>query len=177
MKLYSMNPVVDGEPAVLILGSMPGAKSLEAQMYYANPRNHFWPIVESYFDQDFRHLTDSEKLQFAATHRLALWDVLAECEREGSLDSAIRHETYNPIHQLIDDYPSIIKIGCNGTKAYNSLNHYQKTNGTFSIPVEKLPSTSPVPGKNVLSYKEKEHVWHAFLQEAFSQKLTRSDRI
>ncbi|ADH99462.1 DNA-deoxyinosine glycosylase [Salisediminibacterium selenitireducens] len=170
MKLYSMNPVVDREPRVLILGSMPGAKSLDAQMYYANPRNHFWPILGSYFDQEIRNFTDSEKLHFAKAHHLALWDVLAECEREGSLDSAIRHETYNPIHRLINDYPSIIKIGCNGTKAYNSLINYQKTNGALSVAIEKLPSTSPVPGKNVLSYKEKENVWHAFLQEAFSAK-------
>lgn len=167
MKLYSMNPVSDDHPRVLILGSMPGRKSLEAQMYYANPRNHFWPILGSYFRTDVRSLTDTEKIKFAKAHHIALWDVLKECEREGSLDSAIRHETYNPIHQLTISYPSIMKIGCNGTKAYNSLLNYQKHHGTLSVPIVKLPSTSPVPGKHVLTYEEKEEVWHAFLNESF----------
>lgn len=164
MKINSMSPVIDGSPNVIILGSMPGKKSLDDQMYYANPRNHFWWILSEFSGDDLTIMPYHERKKHLVRQQIALWDVLEECEREGSLDSAIRNESFNPIHSLLKDYPSIQAIGCNGTKAYQGIRKYEKIYGALNLPVTKLPSTSPVPGKNVLNYTEKCHVWQTFFK-------------
>ncbi|AOM82988.1 DNA-deoxyinosine glycosylase [Salisediminibacterium beveridgei] len=165
MKLKSMPPVLKGEPLLLILGSMPGSQSLEKQQYYANPRNQFWKMLSDYFRVDLTALSYESRKSYVASHRIALWDILQECERIGSLDSAIRRESFNPISEFIEANPSILAIGCNGTKAFQSLKKYEKEKTTLQTPAVKLPSTSPVPGKNVLSYTEKCDVWHTFIHQ------------
>ena len=37
----SFKPSIDNNSKILILGSMPGIKSLEEQQYYAHPQNRF----------------------------------------------------------------------------------------------------------------------------------------
>lgn len=164
MKVNGMQPVIEGSPSVLILGSMPGRKSLDQQMYYANPRNHFWSIMSDFFGDDLTEISYETRKIYLTTRNIALWDILQECERTGSLDSSIRHEKFNPVHQLIETCPSIQAIGCNGTKAYQSLLKYEKETKQLKTEIIKLPSTSPVPGKNVMNYHEKCLVWHQFLK-------------
>ena len=140
-RVRSFPPIVAADARVLILGSMPGVASLQANRYYAHPRNQFWPILGELlgFDPQGDYALRVQSLQRAG---IAVWDVLAECEREGSLDSAIdrRSEFPNDIPGLLAAHPSIRRILLNGQKAATSLRRHFP-----SVAVEciTLPSTSP----------------------------------
>ncbi len=94
-RVQSFPPVAATDAQVLILGSMPGSRSLEMRQYYAQPRNAFWPIMGSLFDAG-PELRYAERLTALKSHRVALWDVLLSCERQGSLDTAICAATVVP---------------------------------------------------------------------------------
>src|SRR5690554_3614325 len=85
-------PVVGTRPRTLILGSLPGRKSLEMQQYYAHPQNAFWKIVAQLFGAP-SSLPYGRRVKILTDHHIALWDVLAAAERPGSLDSSIIHAT------------------------------------------------------------------------------------
>ncbi len=96
-----------GSARVLVLGSMPGRASLDAQQYYAHPRNAFWPIVAAHcgIDPASDYPTRVQALLDAG---IVLWDVLAQCRRPGSLDSAIELADAQPnaIAELLDAHPT-----------------------------------------------------------------------
>ncbi|UOR12139.1 DNA-deoxyinosine glycosylase [Halobacillus amylolyticus] len=144
--IYSLSPVIEKNARVLILGSIPGEKSLESNQYYGNPRNHFWKIIFSIYEE--KEIEDYEKrLSFLKDHQLALWDVIYSCQRKGSLDSNIRAEVPNQLTELIQVHRQLKLIVFNGTKAYATFKkHFDKTMLT-GVDFKKLPSTSPVPGK------------------------------
>lgn len=130
-------PIVSKYPKVLILGSIPSVVSLEKQQYYGYKHNRFWKIMAAFFKMD---LDDYEKRKRCIIeHNMALWDVIASCEREGSLDSKIRKEVCNDIEGLIKKYPSIQYVICNGKKSYAL---YQKHFSHLPLKVYTLPSTS-----------------------------------
>jgi len=81
-------PIAGGAPRVLILGSLPGRKSLEMNQYYAQPQNGFWRIMDALFGAA-PSLPYPQRLDRLIANRVAVWDVLAAGERSGSLDSAI----------------------------------------------------------------------------------------
>ena len=98
----SFKPSIDNNSKVLILGSMPGVKSLEEQQYYAHPQNRFWKVMGSICNSpDFPNLAYSEKLQILLNNNIALWDTIKSCNRIGSLDSDIQNETPNDIRKLL----------------------------------------------------------------------------
>lgn len=93
----SFDPVADTDSRLLILGSMPGVRSLQMQQYYGHPQNRFWPLVTmllGYAEVPFDY---ADKKQMLLDNRIALWDVLGYCEREGSLDSDITCEQPNDL--------------------------------------------------------------------------------
>ena len=152
----SFLPNIDGKSEILILGSMPGVKSLEEQQYYAHPQNRFWRLmglfcsVENLQDFDYQ-----EKLQILLKNKIALWDVIQSCNRDGSLDSNIQNEVPNNIPDLLKQFPNIKIICLNGNKAYTAFKKYfpdllEKYN------CYKLPSTSPANASYKLAnlYKE-----------------------
>ena len=153
-------PVVDEQTKVLIVGSMPGVQSLEKQQYYGNPRNHFWGIIGDITGTNVPEQYE-ERLALVKKHRIGLWDVIRECERAGSLDSNIKNEIPNDFVTLFQQYPQIEAIFFNGTKAYDV---FKKKLG-FELLAEreyyKMPSTSPVPGRNIKTFEEKVEVWSA----------------
>lgn len=157
-EVRSFQPVVDHRSRVLILGSMPGVESLRKQQYYAHPRNHFWQIIYGLFGRA-PDASYEKRLDFILDQGLALWDVIEKCEREGSLDANIKNERANKIKELLTMYPNIRTVVFNGTKAYDT---YRKKIGFAThgqLDYKRLPSTSPIPGKNIKTYAEKLEVW------------------
>lgn len=152
--LKSFPPIIDKNSKVLILGSMPGVTSLVQNQYYAHPRNQFWKILYAIFNEEMANNYE-EKLLFLNRHHLALWDVVESCEREGSLDTAIRNEQINDIYGLMNKYPNIEVVLCNGGKAYQTLRKNKKTKD-LKVPIYQMPSTSPA---YVLSFEKKLQKW------------------
>ena len=159
-KISSFPPIINKDSEILILGSIPGVKSLEMQQYYAHPQNKFWKIICEIFNEDFT--TDyAERIKILEKHHIALWDVIDTCERKGSLDSEIRNEEANKIEELLQNFPNIKAIFCNGQKSHKNL---QKILGKkFRLPIIVLPSTSPAYAG--LSYFDKLKLWHIILEK------------
>ena len=151
-------PVETGrDPVVLILGSYPGPRSLAAGEYYANPQNQFWRIMEALFRID-RMLPYPERVARLNGHRVALWDVIRSCRREGALDSAIRDVVQNNIRQFLELHPHIRFIGANGNTAGRYLvSGLQDGPAIGRIPVGILPSTSPANTR--YTFEEKLKRW------------------
>ncbi|WP_107924044.1 DNA-deoxyinosine glycosylase [Lysinibacillus parviboronicapiens] len=151
-------PVIDPSTKVLIVGSMPGKQSLEKQQYYGNPRNHFWPIIGEILGVEIPE-NYTERLQLLQENHIGLWDTIESCEREGSLDAAIRNEKPNNFNTLFERYPDIQLVLFNGSKAFQVF----KKHIGFEILTDKkylkMPSTSPIPGKNIKSFEEKLTDW------------------
>ena len=157
-KISSFPPIIDKESKILILGSIPGVKSLEMQQYYAHPQNKFWKIIFELFNEKFT--TDyKERIEILEKHHIALWDVIDTCERKGSLDSEIRNEEANKIGELLHNYPNIKAIFCNGQKSHKNLLKILPKN--FHLPIIVLPSTSPAHAS--LRYEEKLKSWKMVL--------------
>ena len=110
----SFAPIADAQTKVLILGSLPGAASLRAGRYYAHPRNQFWRLVGATIGVDLVSLDYDDRLMALLTHRIGLWDVVADAERAGSLDAAIRNPAANDLHQLVASLPALATVGFNG---------------------------------------------------------------
>ena len=157
-KISSFPPIIDKESKILILGSIPGVKSLEMQQYYAHPQNKFWKIIFELFNEKFTTDYD-ERIKILEKYHVALWDVIDNCERKGSLDSEIRNEEANKIGELILNYPNIKVIFCNGQKSYKNL--LRILSNDFHLPIIALPSTSPAHAS--LRYEEKLKSWKKVL--------------
>lgn len=157
-------PIVDSKTRVLIVGSMPGAQSLEKQQYYGNPRNHFLGIIGALTGEVVPDVYE-ERLALVRRYGIGLWDVIQSCERVGSLDSNIKNEVPNDFQALFETYPQIEAVLFNGTKAHDV---FKKRVG-FDLLAErsmyKMPSTSPVPGRNIKTFEQKIEAWRVL--EAF----------
>ncbi len=156
-RIFSFPPIIDDHSKILILGSIPGVKSLEKQQYYGHPQNKFWKIIFELFSEEFTE-DYTERINILKRHHIALWDVIDSCERNGSLDSEIRNEEANQIAELLEKHPNIRAIFCNGGKSYKNL---QKILGKdFKIPVFLMPSTSPL---HTISFERKLDGWKTIL--------------
>ncbi|MEC5423781.1 DNA-deoxyinosine glycosylase [Virgibacillus sp. C22-A2] len=162
-KIMSLAPVLPNAPRVLILGSIPGALSLEKQEYYGNPRNHFWGILFALFNQESL-ASYQDKIAFVKDRRIALWDSIGTCYREGSLDANITEEVPNDIVRLVHDYPTIKLIACNGGKSYQTFNKNFALGDLGDVKVLKLPSTSPIPGRYTKTFDGKVEEWKQLLK-------------
>lgn len=163
----SFPPIADARARVLVLGSMPGVASLQAQEYYAHPRNAFWPIMGKLVgaSPELDYAERCERLRGAG---IALWDVLRECQREGSLDSSIERasERANDFAQFFTNHPRIVRVLFNGQKAESAFKRHvlptlpeEKTNNLTSV---RLPSTSPAHAGR--TFEEKLAEWRAAVE-------------
>lgn len=145
MRVRGFAPILGGEPRVLILGSAPGVASLKAGQYYGHPRNAFWWIMEQLYWPG-QLLSYPQRCERLIDQGIAVWDVLASCERPGSLDSAIvaGTEVCNDIAGLLSEAPSIRAVLLNGGKAQQSFRRYLQPQLAAPLPaLIQLPSTSP----------------------------------
>ncbi|WP_233080729.1 DNA-deoxyinosine glycosylase [Rheinheimera soli] len=144
--LTGLAPVLGARPRILLLGSMPGAASLLEQRYYAHPRNLFWPFMQQLFAIPVE-LGYQQRCQLLTAQGIALWDVIAHCERQGSLDSAIKKNSVicNAIPQLLETEPEILKICFNGAKAAEEFKRHllPLVKHRTDIDYFQLPSSSP----------------------------------
>ena len=165
--LQSFAPLLGERPQVLILGSMPGAASLAAGQYYAHPRNAFWPIMAELFGAtlDLPYVERAARLMEAG---VAVWDVLAECRRPGSLDANIEPDSLraNDIAGLIEANPSLTLIAFNGGTAERLFKRLALPQLRAAIPDPparlRLPSTSPAHAAR--NFADKLAAWRAALR-------------
>ena len=171
MSKTGFKPIIGGKPRALILGSMPGEASLKQAQYYANPRNLFWEIIAALFNFD-HHADYSQRATQLISNRIALWDVIGSCERQGSLDSSICSSSIkvNNFIELFRDYPSISYVYFNGTKAKTEF--YKRVlpdlTELHNLELILLPSTSPANAR--MSRDEKITQWSK-LKSAFTEEV------
>ena len=156
-RIYGYPPVVDENSRVLILGSMPSVRSLETGFYYGHPQNAFWRILADVFSSPVPKSVP-EKNALLLTHSVALWDVVASCEREGSLDSAIRKQEINDFAPFFRAHPGIRAVLVNGGMAFRLF----PTRLAGGRDILRLPSTSPA---YTLSYGKKLEAWKGALSQ------------
>ena len=140
IRFKSFPPIIYSDTKILILGSLPGKKSLELGQYYGHARNRIWKILSYLFSSDIP-ITYQQKKEFLHKNKIGLWDVARSARREGSLDSNIKEESPNDIEKLLDNYSSIKVIGFNGKKSEKIF--YKYFNEKPNIKYLYLPSTSP----------------------------------
>ena len=140
---HAFDPVFDHESRILILGTMPSPKSRELGFYYSHPRNRFWPVMAKIFFAEIPK-TPEEKRDFCLRNKIALWDVLSECDIEGASDSSIKNAVPNDLSVIMNsaDIKAIFTTGTTAAKLYKKFIE-PKT----KIPAKALPSTSPANAK------------------------------
>src|SRR5471032_1286260 len=118
--LEGLAPVLDADTRLVVLGSFPGVASLAAQQYYGHPRNALWKLLSALWSEDLVALDYPRRLVALRRHRVGLWDVYRSCEREGSLDSAIRVPVPNDLAQLRQLAPQLQAVAHNGGESARS---------------------------------------------------------
>ena len=147
--LTGLAPVVDARTRILILGSFPGAASLAAGQYYAHPRNALWPILSALTGEELAAMPYAERLPRLLAHGIGLWDVLGACEREGSLDAAIRKPAANDFARLRVLCPLLETVGFNGQTSAKFAPQFAAQGYRTLV----LPSTSPAHAALTLEQK------------------------
>ena len=141
--IHAFSPVFDSESRILILGTMPSPKSRELGFYYSHPRNRFWTVLAKIFGEEVPK-TPEERKNFALRHKIALWDVLKECDIEGASDSSIKNTVPNDISIILNsaDIKAVFTTGAAAAKFYKKF--IEPETGVSAI---ALPSTSPANAK------------------------------
>ena len=152
----SFPPVVAPDTKVLVLGSLPGERSLAAGRYYSHPQNRFWHLIGKVIGAELVPLDYDARLAALLKAKVGLWDTVASAHRVGSLDAAIREAERNPLADLVASLPELRAVGFNG-----------KTSARIGMPqladsaraLVSLPSSSPANAS--MPRAEKEKVWSA----------------
>lgn len=165
MNCTGFNYIAAPSSKILILGSIPGVKSLDEQQYYAHPRNAFWNIMETLFSIPTT-ATYENRITSLCNKKIALWDVLKKCHRNGSLDTSIKNTTnvINNFPDFFEAHKNIKHIFFNGQKAQQLFTrHYKKNPSTIinQLSTTLLPSTSPAHAS--LNLQQKMQAWSVIL--------------
>lgn len=163
-RIQGFEPIARKDARVLILGSMPGRASLVAQQYYAHPQNNFWRIIGQLLRID-PGAPYEERIALLKDARIAVWDVLQSCVREGSLDTSIEPDTQtaNDFHAFFQTYRQITHVFFNGAMAQTCFRrHVLQELADVPLSYLRLPSTSPANASS--PYAEKLEKWRAILQ-------------
>ena len=137
--VHGFKPVYDKNSKVLILGSMPSVKSREQGFYYGHPQNRFWKLIAEICNREVPK-TVSEKRALLIDNRIAVWDVIKECDLVGSSDASLKNVVPADLSEIFDN--SAVKVVfTNGSAASKIFEKYHK--GKYSAAHFCLPSTSP----------------------------------
>ena len=160
-RLQGLPPIAHRSARLLVLGSFPGAASLAARQYYGHPRNHFWPILSALWAIDLVALDYPARVAALERRGLALWDVYANCRREGSLDTAIADAEPNDLAGTGRRACRRLRaIGHNGGESARAMRHTR----ALGLPVLRLPSTSPANAS--WSFERKLAAWRGLFSLA-----------
>jgi len=162
----SFPPIANDDSRILILGSMPGQASLRDSQYYAHPRNAFWPILCTLLDGEKsgadKDASYQQRLNLLLQRGVAVWDVMANCYRRGSLDADIAEDSIEPnqFSPFLQHHQKVSAIYFNGAKAEQSFNRYVLADIAPLYPdlhYQRLPSTSPAHASQ--SFEQKLAAW------------------
>jgi TDG/mug DNA glycosylase family protein len=158
-------PIAREDARVLVLGSLPGQRSLTESRYYAHPQNAFWPIMQDVFGINGSYV---ERCAALEEHRIALWDVLRASVRPGSLDSDIRLETAtaNDFATFLSEYSCVQEVMFNGKKAEQMFRRMVPQALCQNLRLTALPSTSPAYA--AMPYEAKLEIWKNALMPALA---------
>jgi TDG/mug DNA glycosylase family protein len=154
--LYGLPPRIDARARTLILGSFPSEASLNAQQYYAHRQNQLWRVLGAILNQPFYEMDYADRWPHVQAAGIAIWDVYATCEREGSLDSDIRMGVPNDFTSLKTLAPNLKRVCFNGQTA----GKFERQLVAMGYEVLILPSTSPA---YTLTFDKKLAVWREAL--------------
>ncbi|MYM29981.1 DNA-deoxyinosine glycosylase [Duganella sp. CY15W] len=151
------DPVVNPHTRLLVLGSLPGEKSLAEGRYYAHKQNAFWYLMSQVIGVDLVPLEYPARLATLLAHGVGLWDVIAEARRDGSLDSNIKQHRGNDLPGLIQSLPALTTIGFNGRTAAK-VGRKQIATLADQLNLIELPSSSPA---YTMALAQKREAWLA----------------
>ncbi len=158
-RLNGLPPIVSPQTRLVVLGSFPGQASLAQGQYYAHPRNLFWTIVSRALALPLVDAPYAQRIEALQRRGVGLWDVYASCEREGSLDQAIRQAQPNDLRQLTQMAPNLVAVAHNGAESARSM----RLTDSLGVLAWRLPSTSPANAS--WSFERKLSAWQsAFMQ-------------
>ena len=168
--LQSFPCVASSAAKILILGSMPGERSLRQQKYYAHPQNVFWDIMKGLFGVG-REMNYKKRLRILSQNRIALWDVVFQCRRRGSLDTNISMQSVvpNDFASLFFRCPQIDTVFFNGHKAEELFRKLVLKHLLKPLRLVRLPSTSPAHAS--LTKAQKMVRWHQELNAALKRSF------
>lgn len=138
-EIHPIPPLYSKNSEILILGSFPSVKSRENEFFYAHPQNRFWKVLSAVFNSPLPQNTD-EKKEHVLKNKLALFDVIKQCDIKGSGDSTIKNVIPNDLSPILDN-SDIKKIILNGKTAEKYYKKYLSP--VINIDYVTLPSTSP----------------------------------
>ncbi len=150
---HPFSPVIFDDSEFLILGTFPSIKSFENDFYYSHPKNQFWKILFTVFDE--YAIDKNDKINFLKKHKIALWDIVESCERKNSSDANLKNIKVHDLKELKERYKKIKTIAFTGKKA---LYFYEKYHIELDdINICYLPS--PSPAYAVMGISEKTEIY------------------
>ncbi|HEV7341860.1 MAG TPA: DNA-deoxyinosine glycosylase [Sphingopyxis sp.] len=150
----SFAPQVAPDTRLLILGSLPGARSLAEQQYYAHPTNQFWRLVGAVIVEPLADLDYDERLVRLRTAKIGLWDVIRTAERRSSSDSEIRALEAQDLASLVATLPKLSMIAFNGGTA--AAIGRRQLSALHGVALVDLPSSSAA---NTSRFSAKQEQW------------------
>jgi len=153
---HPFKPIIFKDTKTLVLGSFPSIQSVKNDFYYAHPRNQFWKILSAITEYPINNR--DQKIWLLKEAKLGLWDMIASCSRENSLDSSLEDEVVNDIPALLEQYPSITKVAFTGRKA-EAL--YKLHFSHLEIETVYLPSPSAAYAK--MKFEEKVKIYEMLI--------------
>ncbi len=157
-------PEAGPDPAVLVLGTFPSVIARRERAYYANPQNHFWPIVEALFRIP-RALPYRERVAALNERGVALWDTVDACRQEGSMDTTIRDPVLADVAGWLAAHTTVRLVAANGRTAERFLKRALRGRDVApSVRIAVLPSTSPANAGT--RFEEKLRLWSVLCEYA-----------
>lgn len=151
----SFPPVAAPDARLLIVGSLPGERSLAERQYYAHPQNQFWRLLSPAVGRPLPLFAYETRLRMLQSRKIALWDVVATARRTGSADAAIRDAEANDLAALVRSLPDLRAVAFNGGVAAKIG---RQLLGGESIALVDLPSSSPL---HTVGLAAKQSAWNA----------------